>query len=461
MSSNWMAMRILGLVAIAVVAAAAGCGDSRDPNGSSETHFLRECSDSSCGAGLKCICGACTKECSADSSCRSLAEDATCMGNSGASCFEQVTCDVECDADGDCAALSSAHRCEQGRCRAPDSSTSSAGSAGRGGASGGRGGSGGGAARCGGPGCASGSGASPGGPDGNGCEPIDILWQVAPRMDVFTCGAVPVGASDASQEVSIECVRNELAAGNAFELSWQIQGPASVRTLGLIGVRDGDEMLVYSFAYDRFGLDELGTNGSWSRCASFTIGAKDECNGVDACLRCDTEGTGVCLCTGPTPPATAASLRCTGDPTRPPTDCPVPSSCLFDGVCYPSGTTSEDGCCSCNNGEGACIEPGWCPGWVLIGKRCASNEDCDAPRSGLECRSDFFGERGVCTRDCGYGCPTGTECLDGVPDYNGGTIDNVCMRFCASAETCDLVVRGESLASECDRPENLRRSYCF
>src|SRR5262249_17456910 len=107
--------------------------------------------------------------------------------------------------------------------------------------------------------------------------------------------------------------------------------------------------------------------------------------------------------------------------------------------------------------------PGWCPGWVLIGKRCSKNEDCSVlptSSSGLTCRTDFFGERGVCTRDCNFGCPTGTECTN-VPDYNGGTINDVCMRSCTAAAECDLEVQGSPLGSECDAPGGLSKSYCF
>ena len=118
------------------------------------------------------------------------------------------------------------------------------------------------------------------------------------------------------------------------------------------------------------------------------------------------------------------------------------TACNFDGVCYPDGTSTEDGCCTCDKqavGSG-CIEPGWCPGWVLIGKRCSTDGDCSlsSVSSGLQCRTDFFGERGVCTRDCNYGCPTGTECVAEVPDYNGGTIKNVCMRPCAARADCAM-----------------------
>jgi hypothetical protein len=100
---------------------------------------------------------------------------------------------------------------------------------------------------------------------------------------------------------------------------------------------------------------------------------------------------------------------------------------------------------------------------VLIGKRCSIDGDCSlgSSSSGLQCRTDFFGERGVCTRDCNYGCPTGTECVAEVPDYNGGTIKNVCMRPCAARADCAMEARGNALGSECDAPDGLSSSYCF
>ena len=40
-------------------------------------------------------------------------------------------------------------------------------------------------------------------------------------------------------------------------------------------------------------------------------------------------------------------------------------SCKFDGVCYPDGATTEDGCCTCDSAGGSCLERAWCPGWIL------------------------------------------------------------------------------------------------
>ncbi|HMI91589.1 MAG TPA: hypothetical protein VK509_09520, partial [Polyangiales bacterium] len=108
------------------------CADSRDPAGSSETHFLLRCSDDSCGPGLQCVCGTCSKPCSADAVCAPLADDARCEATDASSCATTKSCDVECSSKADCEALSSAHRCEQGRCRAPSASTGASTDAGSG-----------------------------------------------------------------------------------------------------------------------------------------------------------------------------------------------------------------------------------------------------------------------------------------------------------------------------------------
>jgi hypothetical protein len=180
----------------------------------------------------------------------------------------------------------------------------------------------------------------------------------------------------------------------------------------------------------------------------------------DSCFSCAPRAAEQCSCTPAADSGGTPVIECLDGNALDTPPCNT-GSCLIDAVCYPNGARSEDGCCTCTDGQGSCIEPAWCPGWVYIGKRCAGDADCDAPRSGLQCRTDFFGERGVCTRDCNFGCPTGTECLTGVPGYDGDTVDNVCMRFCATPDVCTQDVRGASLGSECDRPANLTRSYCF
>lgn len=125
--------------------------------------------------------------------------------------------------------------------------------------------------------------------------------------------------------------------------------------------------------------------------------------------------------------------------------------CVIDGICYPNGETTEDGCCTCEDGSYSCIEPGWCPSWPLLGKRCTADDDCKSgAESGLSCHASVSESSiNICARDCNFGCPTGTECTH-VEDYSG----ELCMRTCTSNADCNIEVFGEPLGSEC------RAGYC-
>lgn len=106
-----------GLLALAL---AAGCGGatSASPVVGGETHFLRSCS-ASCGDGLACIGGICTRSCLvAEASCDDLASGATCTAASvepGA----VAVCDLGCASATDCSALGRDYSCQAGFCRAP------------------------------------------------------------------------------------------------------------------------------------------------------------------------------------------------------------------------------------------------------------------------------------------------------------------------------------------------------
>jgi hypothetical protein len=128
------------------------------------------------------------------------------------------------------------------------------------------------------------------------------------------------------------------------------------------------------------------------------------------------------------------------------------NSCEVDGVCYPLGEMTEDGCCTCEVGGLTCNDDAWCTDQNPIGTRCEVDGDC---QPGLDCRHDLSGERGVCMRDCGHGCPTGTACADAIPDYNGESVNNVCMRTCMVSADC------QSFGSQCDMPSGADRRYCF
>jgi hypothetical protein len=118
-------------VLVAAFCAAFGCSERVTPQEGSETHFLTEC-DASCDAGSACVCGVCTKTCSADTQCSALGAAATCVsltpriaeGRCEATA-PPAMCDVACLASVDCSDLGADFVCQAGYCReagAPSSS---------------------------------------------------------------------------------------------------------------------------------------------------------------------------------------------------------------------------------------------------------------------------------------------------------------------------------------------------
>src|SRR3954462_14752963 len=80
----------------------AGCDGESATTSDSETHFLEKCSDT-CSGGLTCLCGVCTKPCTAKATCGDLSAAASCEDSCSASSTK--VCDMACSADGDCASL--------------------------------------------------------------------------------------------------------------------------------------------------------------------------------------------------------------------------------------------------------------------------------------------------------------------------------------------------------------------
>jgi Pacifastin inhibitor (LCMII) len=113
-----------------------------------------------------------------------------------------------------------------------------------------------------------------------------------------------------------------------------------------------------------------------------------------------------------------------------------PGDCQIGDACYPNNGTNIpalDGCntCVCRDGQGSCTER-FCG--LDVGTRCADSARC---KPDLTCRTDFTGERPICTRECGpTGCPRGSECVREVPSYTGGMIDNACLRPCDDQSDC-------------------------
>jgi hypothetical protein len=97
--------------------------------------------------------------------------------------------------------------------------------------------------------------------------------------------------------------------------------------------------------------------------------------------------------------------------------------------------------------EATDAEPG------VVGSRCTSEGTCEL---GLECFSQFPGERPICTRECMLGeCPDETTCIGGVPDYNGNPLSGYCLRVCEANDDC------AELGSECDAVDGVQGRYCF
>jgi hypothetical protein len=102
----------------------ASCGQTSSPKAGSETHFLMDCTDTSCGAGMQCICGVCSKPCVQLDDCSELSSAAACtpLGPrvmQGRCDDTQIgaMCDASCLTDGDCSALGPGSRCDLGYCR--------------------------------------------------------------------------------------------------------------------------------------------------------------------------------------------------------------------------------------------------------------------------------------------------------------------------------------------------------
>jgi hypothetical protein len=122
-------------VAIAIVASLfAGCNGKSANTSDSETHFLEKCTDT-CSGGLTCLCGVCTKPCTASSSCGELSSSASCEDSCTGS--SSKVCDVACSADADCSPLGADFGCSAGHCRQDSAQGADGGNGNAGGANGG------------------------------------------------------------------------------------------------------------------------------------------------------------------------------------------------------------------------------------------------------------------------------------------------------------------------------------
>ncbi|AUX22863.1 uncharacterized protein SOCEGT47_033790 [Sorangium cellulosum] len=123
-------MRTRAVATVCFLASAAGAAlvapacRGVGPQTGSETNFLRSC-DAGCGDGLACLCGVCTRACSAADECAALASGAECVAAAarpaGATCAaaeSAAVCDLSCGDDAGCAPLGASFRCQGGYCRA-------------------------------------------------------------------------------------------------------------------------------------------------------------------------------------------------------------------------------------------------------------------------------------------------------------------------------------------------------
>jgi len=113
------------------------------PTVGGESHFLRKCGDdkATCGSGLTCVSGVCTRGCLLETDkCTDLSPRATCT-NASIEPGELAVCDVSCAEATACAALGEDFVCDHGFCRGPSvlPPAESSGGAGGGSLSGGSG----------------------------------------------------------------------------------------------------------------------------------------------------------------------------------------------------------------------------------------------------------------------------------------------------------------------------------
>jgi hypothetical protein len=99
---------------------AASCVSAESPTGG-ETHFLKTCVESAqCGDELSCLCGVCTRACTGDDQCGTLAASECRTPADPAACTDGSAshCDATCNVDADCRRISPSHQCVLNVCRA-------------------------------------------------------------------------------------------------------------------------------------------------------------------------------------------------------------------------------------------------------------------------------------------------------------------------------------------------------
>ena len=110
---------IASLITSGLLVSLHGCNSKMtDRGGDSESHFLATCVETtSCGTGLECLCGVCTRSCSS-ASCSDLDSRAECANAGACASPGGKICDVACLSDDACSNVARGATCVAGHCRA-------------------------------------------------------------------------------------------------------------------------------------------------------------------------------------------------------------------------------------------------------------------------------------------------------------------------------------------------------
>ena len=125
MNLEWVLPRVRILAPLLVgLGLIFSCSTPESSQEGSETHFLQGCDDAACGDGMQCICGVCSKPCTAQTDCGNWAGIASCAPL-GPRVAEQrcaptevsAMCDAACLTDAECSKLATDSVCDYGYCR--------------------------------------------------------------------------------------------------------------------------------------------------------------------------------------------------------------------------------------------------------------------------------------------------------------------------------------------------------
>jgi hypothetical protein len=124
--------RTIRHIILTAASALLACQTNGEPEATSETHFLTQCStDETCGDDLTCVCGVCTVVCSASSTCEPYSAEAACTPRESRPLAQACadfdvggTCEVPCMSNENCESVGPGYYCDRGLCRKDDESCS-------------------------------------------------------------------------------------------------------------------------------------------------------------------------------------------------------------------------------------------------------------------------------------------------------------------------------------------------